>query len=223
MQSIKPNRSLWVMVVAAAVVFAVSWVGVRGWPFGIHAVSAAQGAGAEQSAASSTGASAALLRSVGFPAYALSFDPNSPYIVREGDGLRWKYTYLGSAFLVIPRPADWDGVSDIQIRIFFRPYTNAPGTVQFLVRPRTYNPGDAWRDVSAAGSGMATLPGHGEYGQMTFTITADKFGTKAWWYLVFQRQSPGPTYPDDVVVISVALEYRALSPLSSAFLPYAGQ
>jgi hypothetical protein len=223
MQNLKRNQSPWVMVVAAALLFAMSWVGVRGWPFGTHAVSAAQGAAEGHSVGSSIGTSAALSRTLAFPAYCLSVNSGSPNIQRQYDGLRWKYTYAEVALLAIPRPADWDGASDIQMRIFFRPTTNASGTVRFFVRPRAYDPGDTYQDMPAINSDMLALPGHAEFGQLTITIPAYKFGAKAWWYLPIQRESVGPTYPDDVVVISVALEYRALSPLSSAFLPYASR
>ena len=162
---------------------------------------------------------AAQLRSLAFPAFSLAFDPANPNLVHNYDGLRWKFTYSVSANLVLPRPPDWDGASDIQIRIFFKPTSNTPGTVRFFVRPRVYDPGDTTYDTSGVFSELVSVSNVSQFSQMTITIPATRFGTKSWWYLVIQRDSPTPTYPDEVVILSMAIDYTAISPLSSTFLP----
>jgi hypothetical protein len=161
---------------------------------------------------------AAQLRSLAFPAFSLAIDPTNLNLVQDYDGLRWKYAPAGAA-LILLRPPDWNGTSDIQIRIFFRSTLNTPGTVQFFVRPRVYDPGDTFQDTTAVLSELVSVSNSNQYGQMTINIPATRFGVKSWWYLVFQRGFSTPTYLDDVVVLSVAIGYTAISPLSSTFLP----
>jgi hypothetical protein len=181
--------------------------------------SAAQAAvGAEPPDGPEAASTGALVRSLGFPAFSLSSDPASTDLTRVYDGLRWKRA-SGPASLVMPRPPDWDGVSAIQIRIFFRPTTNTAGTVQFFVRPRVYDPGDTFRDAVGSVSDLVSVSNSSQFGQMTISIPAARFGAKSWWYLVFQRDVGAPTYPDEVIIISVAIGYNALSPFTSVALP----
>ncbi len=169
--------------------------------------------------AATTAGSAALWRTMEFPAHSMSYDPAGSTISPGPTGLLWK-KLGGGGYLTLARPADWDGESVIQIRILFSPMTDTAGTVRFFVRPRVYNPGDTFRDVAGVNSNLVTVSGNDKYYQMTVTIPAASFGTKAWWFLVFQRDSTStPTYPDDVMVYGVTVEYTALSPLSSVALP----
>ena len=74
---------------------------------------------------------AAQQRTLAFPAFSLASNPASTNVVRNYEGLRWNNT-SGEAALIIPRPPDWNGTSDIRICIFFKPMTNTPGTIHFM-------------------------------------------------------------------------------------------
>ncbi len=172
----------------------------------------------EAAEAATTASNAALTRTLVFPAYSMSFPPESTIITRDFEGLSWK-KLNESALLAVPRPLDWDGSSAVQIRLFFRAPTYTSGTVAFFVRPRVYNSGDTWHDAAGVASDLVSVSGPDKYYQMTVSIPAASFGTKSWWYLVFQRSLSTPTYPDEVRIISVAIDYTALSPLTSVALP----
>jgi hypothetical protein len=181
------------------------WFLVMGAVF-LFAVSAAQEVAAAQQ------------RTLAFPAFSLASNPASTNVVRNYEGLRWNNT-SGEAALIIPRPPDWNGTSDIRIRIFFKPMTNTPGTVQFYVRPRVYDPGNTIQETTGVLSELVSVSDNNQFVQMTINIPAAQFGVKSWWYLLLQRALTTPTYPDEVVILSMAIEYTAISPLSSTFLP----
>jgi hypothetical protein len=148
-------------------------------------------------------------RTLSFPARTLAFEPSDLNL--EFDGLRWANVGILAARLIIPRLADWDGVSDVRLRIFLYPTTATPGNVQFFVRPRVYDPGDLFEDVFGEESDPVAVGTAGQYHELQITIPAASFGAKAWWYLVFQRSTSGAaTYPDDVVVTSIAIDYTAV-------------
>lgn len=227
---IGPNQKRkWVMLgVVAVLLLVLSGLGGNGRHVLAPPVAAAQrldageaaqaAVDAEPSDASTLASTGALVRSLVFPAFSLASAPTSPDVTRVYDGLSWKRA-SGPALLVMPRPPDWDGVSAIQIRIFFRPTTNTPGTVQFFVRPRVYNPGDTFSDTTGVQSELVPVSNTSQFSQMTISIPAARFGVKSWWYLVFQRDIGTPTYPDEVVIISVDIGYNALSPFTSIALP----
>lgn len=147
-------------------------------------------------------------RTVAYPAYVLSHSTTN--IQPTFAGLRWANAGDG-AFLIIPRPADWDGTSDVTFRLFFYPTTNTNGNVQFFMRPRVYNVGDTFLDTTGILSSVASVGLANQYNEMQITVPASRFGTKAWWYLVFQRNtSVTGAYPDDVTIMTVAMNYTAV-------------
>jgi len=147
-------------------------------------------------------------RTVAYPAYVLS--RSSANIQPSFAGLRWANVSDG-AFLIIPRPADWDGTSDVSFRLFFYPESSTAGNVQFFMRPRVYNVGDTFSDTSGVLSNVASVGLSGRFNELQITIPAARFGSKAWWYLVIQRNaSVSGAYPDDVTVMNVAMTYTAV-------------
>jgi hypothetical protein len=145
-----------------------------------------------------------------FPAQGLADDPADSTIEPNYDGLRWQNVST-SARLIISRPADWDGVSDVNVRLFFYPTTATAGNVQFFIRPRVYDPGDTFLDTTGVLSTIVSVSQANQYNEMLISIPASRFGTKAWWYLVFQRNiSVASPYPDDVVLMTVSLSYSAV-------------
>jgi hypothetical protein len=218
---IGPNeKRKWVVLgMLAVLLLALSGLGGDGRHVLAPPVSAAQApAGSEQPVGPAAASTGALVHSLVFPAFALASDPASTIVTRTYDGLRWKFQNA-AVNLVMPRPPDWDGTSAIQIRMLFKPMTSTSGTVQFFVRPRVYDPGDSFRDVPGIASELVPVSIANQCGQMSISIPAARFGTKSWWYLVFQRDITTATYPDDVVILSVAIQYNALSPLSSVAVP----
>lgn len=158
----------------------------------------------------SCAAVAGVARTLSFPARTLAFAPGEPSLGLEFDGIRWSYPG-GAPVIVIPRITDWDGVSAVRVRIFFYPTTATAGTVQFFVRPRVYDPGDTFDDALGVESDAVPVGVADRYAEGRITIPAASFGTKAWWYLVFQRGIKGVApYPDDVVITSIAIDYTAM-------------
>jgi len=148
-------------------------------------------------------------RTLSFPARALAFDPGNFGL--EFDGIRWADLGVLAARLIIPRIADWDGVSDVRFRILFYPTTATPGTVQYFMRPRVYDPGDTFEDTTGVESETVAVGIADQYNELRITIPAARFGTKAWWYLVLQRSSADAgRYPDDLVITSIAIDYTGV-------------
>ncbi|MEZ4620384.1 MAG: hypothetical protein R2867_33435 [Caldilineaceae bacterium] len=149
-------------------------------------------------------------RTITYPANSLAYNPGSTNIQPTFSGLRWKNAVDG-AYLILPRPTDWDGTSDITFRIFFYPESSASGNVQFFIRPRVYNVGDTFLDTGGVLSNVAAVGVSGQYNELQITIPATRFGTKAWWYFVIQRNaSVAGAYPDDVTVMTLAMTYTAV-------------
>lgn len=145
-----------------------------------------------------------------YPANALNYDKASTILTQMYSGIRWQASYLNPAYLIVQKPEDWDGKSDVTLRLFF--YTNttpAPGnSVQFFIRPRAYNFGDPWGDASGLSAGAAPVTSNREVAEQVFTIPASRFGSKTQWVITLQRGGSEETYADDVILTSVALEYH---------------
>ena len=146
-----------------------------------------------------------------FPAQVLADDPANTVIQSHFDGLIWQNIETRAVNLIISRPADWDGASDVNVRLFFYSTTAIAGNVQFYIRPRVYDPGDTPLDVAAVLSTITSVSQIFQYNEVLISIPASRFGTKAWWYLVFQRNADVQSfYPDDVVLMTVSLSYSAV-------------
>jgi len=147
---------------------------------------------------------------MGFPASALSFEPTGTTITQVANGLQWQATFSGGAFLIVPKPLDWDGVSDVTLRLYFRTTTATSGNVAFFIRPRAYNPGDIFADISSIGATPVAVAQTSLIQDQAFTIPATRFGDKRLWVITIQNQGTGSTYPDAVVVMSADLSYTAV-------------
>jgi|GEM_PF-3485128 len=155
----------------------------------------------------------------GFPANALNYDKASTVITQAATGLEWKGSFASPAYLVVPRPSDWDGTSDVTLRLYFRPMTNTSGNVQFFVRPRAYNPGDAFGDAPSLRGDAVPVSQAGQIREEVITIPAARFGTKKLWTITIQRQGMDETYADDVTLMSVELGYTAQPMMWMSYLP----
>ncbi len=150
-------------------------------------------------------------RTIGFPANALNYEAAGSYITQFATGLTWQFHYAQPAYLTIPRPADWDGTSDVIMHLYFVPTTNTTGYVQFFIRPRAKDPGDYNSDASSIADDPVYLSGsYNIVQEQVISIPASSFGSKALWIIAMQRDGSEATYPDDITLLSVALDYKAV-------------
>jgi hypothetical protein len=49
-------------------------------------------------------------RTIRFPANALNYNKASLIMTQDTTGIRWQSNFVNGAFLIVPRPVDWDGV-----------------------------------------------------------------------------------------------------------------
>jgi hypothetical protein len=84
------------------------------------------------------------------------------------------------ASIMIQRPTNWDGTSDIVLTMFA--WSGVNGTVQFFVRPRDYDDGDPSLDVVGTSNEIVNWTSSG-YKEITVTIPANSL-PKKWWHLV---------------------------------------
>lgn len=148
-------------------------------------------------------------QTITFPANALNFEPGTT-IQHYGIGLRWQYDYQQGATLIISRPEDWDGTSDVEMHIYFLASTNTSGYVQFFIRPRAFNPGDNWTDVSDISDDPVYVSKILVVHDQVINIPASRFGTDVLWVISMQREGAQSTYPDDVYLMSISLSYNAV-------------
>jgi hypothetical protein len=150
--------------------------------------------------------------SLGFAADALNYDAASGVITPSGGGtsaaLLWKATYASAAYLNIPRPLAWDGVTDVTLRLYFLPTTAASGNVEFFIRPRAYNAGDTYGDIGSLSGTAVAAGGTNVVGRQSFTIPASRFGSRDLWVFTVQRGGSHETYSGDVNLLAVELTYR---------------
>jgi hypothetical protein len=142
------------------------------------------------------------------PANALGYSGSDPGITQGRTGVRWARDESSGGWAILPKPADWDGTSPVQLRLFFYPLTDASGTIDFFIRPQAFNPGDPWSD----GNAITTIPltSNAKYriSAQTFLIPAAEFGEKDLWSIAIQRSATGTTYLGDVVVVALDLTYN---------------
>jgi hypothetical protein len=150
-----------------------------------------------------------LVEQIRLPAKSLNYDKSSTIITQSASGLRWQASYLADAVWETPRPVDWDGASDVELRLYFYPTTSTAGNVDFFIRPRGYNPGDGFADASSMNGTAVAVAQSSQVRMETFTIPAAKFGTKVMWVISLQRDAIGETYPGDVILMAVELYYNA--------------
>jgi len=150
-------------------------------------------------------------RTISFPANALNYANGGPIISQSDKGLRWSSDYSQEAALILQRPDDWDGASNVVMNIFFYPTTSTSGNVDFFIRPRAFNTnGDNWADALSVDGIKVPVGGSNAIKKQTFNIPASKFGSKELWVITIQNQGSGSTYPDYVVVMAVSLTYTAI-------------
>jgi hypothetical protein len=89
--------------------------------------------------------------------------------------------------------------------------TATPGVVDFFIRPDSFNSSEEFRDIinlDAPGISVSGQSGFGILYEQRF-IVPEEWLSGDWWTSNIQRESAESTYTDDVILTSVALEYRA--------------
>lgn len=157
------------------------------------------------------------IKEIRFPANALNYDKTSTIITQAAVGLRWQRNSDNGAFLIVPRPEDWDGASDVEMRLHFLTISSTSGEVQFSIRPRAFDPGDIFANADTLSDAAVPVSHDGQIGEQVITIPASRFGTKNLWVITIQRPGAQDTYADDVILMSVDLRY-APAP-KTIFLP----
>ncbi|HZX00004.1 MAG TPA: hypothetical protein VFF10_08070 [Trueperaceae bacterium] len=147
-------------------------------------------------------------RTLAFPAPALGSNPDSPVITAFATGLRWQPDFSEGANLLIPKPTDWDGTTDVVLEVYFFPLSGAAGAVDFFIRPRAFDIGDIISDASSQSETPVPASGFLVLAKQSFTIEASRLSGGELWHITIQRGGGGETYPDDVVVVSVAHKYN---------------
>ncbi len=154
-------------------------------------------------------------RTISYPANALSYTSGDAVIKQSATGLDWAASFSSPAYLWITKPSDWDGSSDVVLRIYFQVTSNNGGSAGFFIRPRSYNVGNVFADAAsqnADGSSVVTVSANGNrtiYSQ-TFTMPANKFARDN-WVVTLQRLGAGTeTYGDSVILHTVEISYTAV-------------
>ncbi len=147
-------------------------------------------------------------KTLAYTARALSYSPGSAVISDHGLGLLWKATFTGGGNLLIPKPTDWDGSSNVVLELYFYPDTAAAGAVEFFIRPRAFDVGDAWSDATSLSGAAVPVAGADVLAKQTFSVPATRLAGGELWHISFQRGGTGETYPDDVVLVSVVIKYN---------------
>jgi hypothetical protein len=151
-------------------------------------------------------------RNIVFPANALNYDKAATILTQSGSGIIWESNYASAAFMMIPKPLDWDETSNVTLKLYFMTITNLGGVVAFFIRPRSFNSGDTFADASSLNPvSNVTIPASSQYKvyEQSFTIPSIRFGTKSLWIVSIQREGTGETYTDSLILMAVEIIYTA--------------
>lgn len=130
-------------------------------------------------------------------------------IVLGSIGLTYPSDTNAGTKLVIRRPINWDGQSDVQLTLLT--LASGPGTAQFFARPENYNDSDVDVGVSSINTGIESFTQSSQYKEFSLTIPAASL-LKSWWSISVARvQSNGTTVTldNDISLISATLRYSA--------------
>jgi hypothetical protein len=148
------------------------------------------------------------VRNISFPANALNHAADSTIITNYEGGLRWKANYQNAAYLMLAKPADWDGSSAVTLNLHFYGL-GSTGNVDFFVRPRSYTPGNLFADAISVNSSAVPLTQFTQIGEQSFTVQASALANRLWVFTL-QRGGTGETYTSDVVLMAVEVIYTAV-------------
>lgn len=147
-------------------------------------------------------------KTISFPSKVLTYEPT---IIRENrDGLLWDFSWVGGANLVISRPYDWDGLSNVDLDLYFMTNTTKFGLVEFFIRPSGVDPGSSsFFSADSISNGTITVGAEKIYKQ-SFSIPASEYGSSELWSTSIQRRGDDATYSDQITLITLSLSYNAI-------------
>ena len=150
-------------------------------------------------------------RIISFPALSLNYYESTELTTGgKWGGLKWDATYTKAAYLIMARPYDWDGVTDVNMHIHFISDDTDTGDVQFFIRPRAYNVGDIMNDVNSIMEDVVSISEAFAIYEQVIPIPASKFGVKDLWVITIQRDGTLETYSDYLHLLAVSISYNAI-------------
>lgn len=152
-------------------------------------------------------ASPSKLRQLVFPAQSLNIGTTGIISRDHFNGLLWQNDWSATARISIQKPIDFDeSSSSVSIIVYYYPTTTNGGSIQFFARPIDFDVYDLLDDESDVLSNEEFSIGKDRILKATMSFPASSL-TKELWNITIQRNIR--TYPDDVVVMSVAVVYTA--------------
>jgi len=150
-------------------------------------------------------------RIISFPALSLNYLEGAE-LTTGGiyGGLKWDATFTKSVYLIMIRPNDWDGETDVTMHIHFLSDDTDTGNVQFFIRPRAYNSGTIITDAASMSGDAVSISKEFAYYEQVIPIPASRFGTKDLWMITIQRQGTLETYSDYLHLLAVSISYNAI-------------
>lgn len=155
-------------------------------------------------------------------------DTDETDIVMSTDfALVWAALSNDEAGFYMQRPADWDGVTPITVKIFFALGGNGAGTVNWRLKLNTYMPNSGeWltnpgsRDADAI-LNFASGPSWYRIYSQSFTLQPADFNNEPLWSIFFVRGNAanGETFSGNLYVLHSEVEYQAVSPFETLYMP----
>jgi hypothetical protein len=155
-------------------------------------------------------------------------DTDETDIVMSTDfALVWAANSTDEAGFYMQRPVDWDRVSPIKVKIFFALGGNGAGTINWRLKLNTYTPNSGeWltnpgsRDADAIVN-FASGPSWYRIYSQSFTLQPADFNNESLWSIFFVRGNAtnGETFAGNLYVLHSEVEYQAVSPFETLYMP----
>lgn len=184
--------------------------------------------GANVAAQPNIAPAAVLTRTHAVSAGGFLLDTDETDIVMSTDfALVWAADSSDEAGFYMQRPADWDRVTPVTVKIFFALGGNGAGTVNWRIKLNSYTPNnEEWltnpgaRDADAIVNFASAHSWFRIYSQ-SFTLQPADFNDESLWSIFFLRGNAtnGETFAGDLYVLHSEVEYQAVSPFETLFMP----
>lgn len=133
-------------------------------------------------------------------------------IAPQSNGLLWHADYSRDARLMLEKPLDYKAGTDVTCSIIFEVTSATAGTVEFFIRPQSFDMGDVEFDPMSISAAPLAVAGAVSYGgtiyRQDITIPASRFTKENWLVKIQRAGTPTETYGDPVLFVSATLEYE---------------
>lgn len=186
------------------------------------------GAGFEAGSAANQTSASALTRTIAFNPAELTRDLTSTDITMTTDlALRWSAGSSDEAGFYMRRPPDWDDATPVKAQLYFALGGSNAGAVNWRLKLNTYTPNSGeWLTNPGTRNADAILnfadgPSWYRIYSQSFTLAPASLSSEPLWSFYFLRGSGanGETFAGDLYLLLVELEYQAVSPFSTLYLP----